>query len=381
MKHTYYDFFAGGGMAGLGLGSNWRCTFANDIDPQKAISYRKNHHEGKELLLRNIMEVTLEDLPATPDLIWASFPCQDLSLAGKGAGLAGERSGMFKPFWKLVEQLHKSGRGPKIIALENVSGAITSNGGRDFATLASALSSLGYQFGAVVLDAVHFLPQSRPRLFMIGIRDDLNIPKETVAAGPCHLWHPPSLIEGYNLLPKTSISRWNWWNLDTPKANKTSLSTIIEENPEGIEWHTATETLYLLNMMSDVNIKKIKAAQELRVKTIGTLYRRTRKDKNGVKCQRAEVRFDGIAGCLRTPSGGSSRQTIVVVEEEKVRTRLLSSREAASLMGMPETYILPTKYNEAYKLVGDGVAVPVVSHLEQGIFNPVIQLNRLALVA
>ena len=92
-------------------------------------------------------KVTLEELPGEPDLVRASFPCQDLSLAGSGAGLAGKRSGTFKPFWKLIRAMHKSGRGPKIIALENVYGAITSNGGRDFATLAAAFSGLGYRFG------------------------------------------------------------------------------------------------------------------------------------------------------------------------------------------------------------------------------------------
>lgn len=381
VKHTYYDFFAGGGMAGFGLGPNWQCLFANDIDPQKAASYRANHGGGEELLLRDVMKVTLDDLPATPDLIWASFPCQDLSLAGKRGGLAGKRSGMFKPFWKLVQQLHKAGRGPKIIALENVYGAITSNGGRDFATLASALSSLGYQFGALVLDAVHFLPQSRPRFFMIGIREDLCIPEERVADGPCGLWHPRSLIEGHNLLSKASSSRWCWWNPDTPPARNLNLSALVEDNPEDVKWHTITETKYLLNLMSDVNIKKVKAAQELGLKTVGTLYRRTRKDSDGVKHQRAEVRFDGVAGCLRTPTGGSSRQTIVIVEGKKVRSRLLSPREAASLMGLPETYVLPSRYNEAYKLAGDGVAVPVVNHLSKNIFDPVLQRNRLVLVA
>jgi DNA (cytosine-5)-methyltransferase 1 len=51
MKHTYYDFFAGGGMAGFGLDAGWECLFANDIDVKKAESYRANHHGGEQLLL------------------------------------------------------------------------------------------------------------------------------------------------------------------------------------------------------------------------------------------------------------------------------------------------------------------------------------------
>ena len=381
MPHTYYDFFAGGGMAGFGLGSNWDCLFANDIDAKKAASYRANHHGGQELLLKDVAQVTLDELPGSPDLVWASFPCQDLSLAGNGAGLAGKRSGMFKPFWQLMRSLHADGRGPKIIALENVYGAITSNGGRDFATLAAAFSGLGYKFGAVVVDAVHFLPQSRPRFFMIGIRGDLTIPEGRTTDGPCTMWHPPALIEGCNLLSQTAASRWRWWNLPTPPARNTNLAALIDEKPTGVKWHTKAETKYLLDMMTDHNRKKVEAAKQCEERVVGTIYRRTRADADGVKRQRAEVRFDQIAGCLRTPAGGSSRQTIMLVEGNKVRSRLLSTREAASLMGLPETYILPERYNDAYKLAGDGVAAPVVRHLAEAIFEPILKRNRLALVA
>lgn len=381
MRHTYYDFFAGGGMAGFGLGSNWNCLFANDIDDRKAASYRANHDGGKELLVRDVAKVVADDLPGRADLVWASFPCQDLSLAGNRAGLNGKRSGMFKPFWKLVRQLHIEGRGPKIVALENVYGAITSNGGRDFATLAGAFSGLGYRFGALVIDAVHFLPHSRPRFFIIGLRPDLLLPDDCVDDGPSPIWHPPALVEAQTLLSEATNSRWLWWNLPAPAARNTTLSSIIEDEPTGVDWHTSAETDYLLNLMTEYNRGKVEAAKRAGRKVVGTVYRRTRPDKDGTKRQRAEVRFDEIAGCLRTPAGGSSRQTILLIEGEKVRSRLLSPREAASLMGLPETYVLPRRYNDAYKLAGDGVAVPVVRHLAQHIFEPILHRNRLSLVA
>jgi DNA (cytosine-5)-methyltransferase 1 len=381
MPHSYYDFFAGGGMAGFGLGAQWTCLFANDIDAKKAASYRANHNGGKELLLKDVAQVGVDDIPGAADLVWASFPCQDLSLAGKGAGLAGKRSGMFKPFWQLVRDLHADGRGPKMVAVENVYGAITSNGGRDFATLAAAFSGLGYRFGAVVVDAVHFLPQSRPRFFLIGIRGDLVIPEACLQDAPSPIWHPPALVEGQNLLSASAKARWVWWNLPLPAVRETTLSGLIEDHPKGVKWHSPAETQYLLDMMSDLNRKKVEAAKQLGSRKIGTVYRRTRPDEAGVKRQRAEVRFDEIAGCLRTPAGGSSRQTILVVEGDSVRSRLLSPREAVSLMGLPDSYILPEGYNDAYKLAGDGVAVPVVRHLAEAIFEPVLRRNRLALVA
>jgi DNA (cytosine-5)-methyltransferase 1 len=381
MHNTYYDFFAGGGMAGFGLGLEWKCLFANDIDAKKAASYRANHDGGNELLLEDVTKLTCNDIPGSADLVWASFPCQDLSLAGKGVGLAGKRSGMFKPFWKLIRDLHAQGRGPKIVAVENVNGAITSNGGRDFATLAESFANLGYRFGAVVVDAVHFLPQSRPRLFILGIRDDLRIPNDCTQDAPSSVWHPPALIEGYNLLSASAKAGWVWWNLPVPASRDMTLSCLIEENPKSVKWHTEAETKNLLDMMTELNRRKVNAAKLLGARVIGTIYRRTRLDKNGIKRQRAEVRFDQVAGCLRTPAGGSSRQTIMIIKGDNVRSRLLSSREAASLMGLPETFILPDRYNDAYKLAGDGVAVPVVRHLAEAIFQPVIKRNRLALVA
>ncbi len=381
MTHTNYDFFAGGGMAGFGLGAAWRCLFANDIDPKKAESYRANHDGGKELLLKDVAKVTIDEIPGHADLLWASFPCQDLSLAGQGAGLAGKRSGMFKPFWKLVQELEATGRGPKIITLENVYGAITSNGGRDFATLAAAFAQLGYRFGALVVDAVHFLPQSRPRFFIIGVRGDLRIPAERMQDNPSTLWHPPALIEGHRLLSNTTATRWVWWSLPMPTPRNFNLSSLIEEEPTGVKWHTKAETKYLLDMMTEHNRRKVEAAKALGTKVVGTIYRRTRPDESGIKRQRAEVRFDEIAGCLRTPAGGSSRQTIMVVEGENVRSRLIAPRETAALMGLPDTYVLPVRYNDAYKLAGDGVAVPVVRHLAENIFEPILAKNRLALVA
>ena len=168
-SYQYYEFFAGGGMARAGLGDRWECLFANDFDPSKARSYRANW-PGDDLLVGDVRHITTDQLPRAAHLAWASFPCQDLSLAGNGAGLNGDRSGTFWPFWKLMTDLNREGRAPAIIVLENVCGAISSHGGRDFASICDALNRQGYRFGAAVVDAVHFLPQSRPGLFIIAAR-------------------------------------------------------------------------------------------------------------------------------------------------------------------------------------------------------------------
>ena len=124
--------------------------------------------------------------------------------------------------------------------------------------------------------------------------------------------------------------------------------------------------------MSPLNIAKVHAAMKFGHRVVGTIYKRTRGDGRGGKTQRAEVRFDGIAGCLRTPVGGSSRQAIMIVKGESIRSRLLSPREAARLMGLPDSYQLPENYNDAYHLAGDGLAVPVVRFLAKNLLEPIL---------
>lgn len=369
--HRFYEFFAGGGMARAGLGAGWRCLYANDIDEKKAASYACNWG-GEELQIGDVNAVTTQDLPGTAALSWASFPCQDLSLAGSGSGLKGDRSGTFWPFWRLMEALKEERRAPSMIVLENVCGALTSHQGKDFTTIGKAISGTGYRFGAVVMDAVRFVPQSRPRLFIVAVREDLVIPDTVTRDGPDDQWYSRSLIGAYERLPNPLRKNWLWWSLPQPPARDTVLADLIEEEPVGVQWHTRKETRHLLSLMSDVHYKKVTAAKRAGRRMVGAVYRRMRPDGAGGRTQRAEVRFDNIAGCLRTPVGGSSRQTILIVDEVKVRSRLLSPREASRLMGLPDEYELPEKYNDAYYLAGDGLVVPVVRHLAAHVLEPVL---------
>jgi DNA (cytosine-5)-methyltransferase 1 len=223
-----------------------------------------------------------------------------------------------------------------------------------------------------VIDAKHFLPQSRPRLFIIGIHADLPLADGVASQEPSELWHPRALRTAYAALPPKSRERWLWWSLPTPPKRRKRFADLIERNPKGVAWHTPAQTEALLAMMSDGNRAKVEAAKQSGRRMVGGVYRRTRHDSEGCKTQRAEVRFDDIAGCLRTPAGGSSRQTIILVDGPEVRTRLLSPREASRLMGLADKYKLPDNYNEAYHLIGDGLAVPVVRFLAAHILEPAL---------
>lgn len=378
-KPGFYEFFAGGGMARAGLGPGWRCLFANDFDRRKAESYRANW-DGDALHVGDVGAVTTAQLPGVADLVWASFPCQDLSLAGAGAGLRGARSGTFWPFWRLMQALRAEGRAPKTIVLENVCGALTSHGGKDFAALCAALSGGGYRFGALVIDAALFLPQSRPRLFIIALRDDIPVPEALVGQGGDAPFHTRALMTAQGHLPKALKQDWLWWRLPAPPLRNASLLDVIEGAPRDVSWHSVAETKTLLAMMSDINLARIDEAKRAGGRTVGTLYRRTRY-VGGEKMQRAEARFDDLAGCLRTPAGGSSRQFVVLIDRGKVRSRLMSSRETARLMGLPDDYVLPENYNEAYHLTGDGVVAPVVRHIAAHLLEPLFGATFLCVAA
>jgi DNA (cytosine-5)-methyltransferase 1 len=129
--------------------------------------------------------------------------------------------------------------------------------------------------------------------------------------------------------------------------------------------------------MTPLHAAKVEAAQAVGERQVGAVFRRTRME-DGRRRQRAEVRFDGLAGCLRTPRGGSSRQILIVVDRGEVRTRLLTGREGARLMGLSDDYLLPKSATGALQVVGDGVAVPVVRFLAERLIEPLLEGARLA---
>ena len=372
-KPRFLEFFAGAGLVRLGLEPEWECVFANDSSTKKAEVYRANFGSG-ELAVSDVANLEATDLPDA-EMAWASFPCQDLSLAGWRRGMSAPRSGAFWPFWALMRDMHRAGRRPPLIVIENVVGLLY---GGDFSGLCEALAAIDMRFGAMVLDAKWFVPQSRPRVFLVAIDENLNVDGLAHDSAESDIWFPSAVKAAAASLPERIVKRWLWWDLPQPRAprrgRKSTLKTldeIIDPSPIETSWRTKAEVDRLLAMMTPTNLKKITSRQRAGGRHIGFLYRRTRQ---GI--QRAEVRFDGLAGCIRTPEGGSSRQTVVIVEAGQVRMRLLTPREAARLMGAADTFKLPSRYNDAYRAMGDGVAVPAVRHLSSSLLESLIALGR-----
>jgi DNA (cytosine-5)-methyltransferase 1 len=377
---SYLEFFAGGGMVRAGLGGRWKCLFANDFDNLKVQVYADNWGE-KEVLEDDIHMVRAKDMPRRADLAWASFPCQDLSTAGNGLGI-GEaggakrtRSGTFWAFVDLLRDLKSNGRLPEIIVLENVLGLLTIKGGEEFKAVVAALERLGMRAGAVVVDARHFLPQSRPRVFIVAVYKAAKVSDDLLRTKPHPTWHPDPLVKAVEKLSPQCRDHWMWFNLGSAPELKKTLGKIVSDRPVGVEWHTPAKTRRLIGMMSDVHKQKLAEAKKTGKRMVGTLSLRMR-PQNGKTVQRTEICFRGLAGCLRTPKGGGSRPRIIVVKGSDVRTRLLSPTEASSLMGLKPSYRLPELYEYAFRVIGDGVAVPVVAFLRAKLLNPLLRSVR-----
>lgn len=358
-------------MARLGLGSAWQCRFANDFDAMKRDVYRANFGDA-HYRFGDVHDLTLADLPRErADLAWASSPCQDLSLAGARRGLSGARSGAFFGFWRLVERLADAGRAPNLIVLENVAGLLTSNAGEDFSAVVALMSAQGYFVSAVVVNADAFVPQSRPRLFIIGTREPEAFSR---VAPPIDAVAPPALFAAIAKLPPRARRQWRWIDARPPVGRNLALCHLIDH---GAGFDSAAKTNARLSAMSKRQRATIDALAASGGRHIGAAFRRIRIE-DGKKRGRVEARFDGVAGCVRTPAGGSSRQIIFEVDAGRVRSRLMTAREAARSMGLPDDYRLPARETAALKLIGDGVAPPVVAWIARSILEPALAGARAA---
>ena len=346
---TCLDFFAGSGLVSTGLSSDFRTVWANDISPKKALVFNANNN-AEVLQVCPIENISGKVLPSV-DLSWGSFPCQDLSLAGDIKGLYASRSGLFWQWLRVMDEMLVR---PPVVVAENVTGLVSAAGGEYYVAVHKELAKRGYRVGAVMLDAANWLPQSRKRIFVIGVQDTVDIMALTSTRAT---WcHPEPIVKVAQM-----VDDWIWWNIPVPKNRKPQLEEIVDfDSPCDSE----TEQSQKLSLIAPEKIKQLKKLS-LGCRRVFTGYRRTRNHK-----QVLEVRTDGMAGCLRTPCGGSSRQIVVIAINGELRTRLLTVRETARLMGVPESYQIPGSYNDGYMAMGDAVAVPVVKYLSRQLLAP-----------
>lgn len=359
------DFFAGSGLVRLGLEPDFQTVWANDICPRKAAVYNAND-PPHPVHVESVVDVRGADLP-TAELAWASFPCQDLSLAGNLTGIRrGTRSGLFWEWMRVLDELGE--RRPPVLVAENVVGFLIGKDGASFKQAYRAFRDRGYLVGAVVIDARMFLPQSRPRAFLVAVDSRLDI-ADLAQIGPS-AFHPEPVLRA---AAAVRDAEWVWWSMPEPRKAVDTFGDLCELDAPCDD---AAQVAAWRAMLSTGSRRKLDQWMASGRFAVGTGYRRTRPDETGRKRQRLEVRFDGVAGCLRTPGGGSSRQLVLIVDHGEVRTRLMTVRECGRLMGVPDSYKIPGAYNDGYRAMGDAVAVPVVRWLTRHLLSPLVERWR-----
>lgn len=356
IKPTCLDFFAGSGLVSEGLKKYFDIVWANDICEKKRDVYSANH-PSDVFHLGPVEEIGGADLPSAT-LSWGSFPCQDLSVAGSMHGINGANSGLVWQWLRVMDELEQR---PPIVVAENVVGLISALKGKHYIDLHNALVERGYRVGAVVMDASYWVPQSRKRVFVIAVEQDFPI---EAFESPLPTWcHPESIVR-----VSRGLEHWVWWALPKPKLTRPDVESIVDFSAP---CHEPEKTEALLNIIPPRHKRNMELLSRIGAKVFPA-YKRRRNGKMVL-----ELRFDGIAGCLRTPRGGSSRQFLVLRENGSYRTRLITVKEAAAMMGVRKSYRLPGSYNDGYKAMGDAVAVPVTRYLAKELLYPIAcEINR-----
>lgn len=357
------EFFAGIGLVGLALERvGVKVAWANDIDPVKAKVFGENL-DGERFRLDDVRNVSGKSMPRV-DLATASFPCTDLSLAGNRAGLGGEQSGMFWEFARIIGEMDR--RRPRVVMLENVPGFATSRGGADIRSALIELNRLGYSCDVFQVDAARFLPQSRPRMFIVGVRSR-RVPSSATVGND---WARPANVE--RVYAANADLRLHRAGIPVPPPHRLRLANAVERIPAASSlWWDAHRTSLFLRSLSPLQAERLAVMADGGRNTWRTAYRRTR---HGVATW--EIRNDQIAGCLRTARGGSSKQAVVEAGRGDVKVRWMTAREYGRLQGVSDDFTFDTvSSNQAMFGFGDAVCVPVIEWIAATYLRPLMTEN------
>lgn len=357
------EFFAGIGLARLGLESaGFRIAWSNDYEPKKKAMYQGHFSGAREqhtFALGDIGRISGNDIPTNLSIAWASFPCTDLSLAGKGKGI---RDGESKTFWDFVRILDEMGScAPRVACLENVPGLASSHGGDDLRAAVRAMNGLGYSVDVLALDALRFVPQSRERLFLVCAKEPPMLREQSAS-----VLRPDYL----RFITQDASLRTHAARLPSPPEYLSDgLDRIVEHFTEDDpRWWSSERTAAAMATLSNTQARRIDLLKQLKRPTYRTGFRRTR---NGKVVW--EFREDNIAGCLRTARGGSSKQALLRISGGSVNIRWMTAVEYARLMGAGDYALSDVTEAQAIFGFGDAVCVPAIQWLASNYLMPLVR--------
>lgn len=363
---TFVEFFAGVGLIHEALAPlGWSCLLANDNDLRKVAAYKRNY--STPIDDSDIRELSVEKIP-TARLATASFPCIDLSQAGGRRGINGEHSGIVWSFLDHIAQLAKEGRAPQFILLENVAGLLTLHDGASIDLLLRQISELGYAIDLVQVDARHFVPQARNRVFILAVRDQALATSNPMPDTHIRRYKVQHIFQRNRDLP------WVFFDFPELPTRRLELRDVLVDLPEDdLRWWNEERTQYFWEHLEHDHRPKLEAMAAAGADLQLTAVRRGR--RRGLREQIFNLRFDGLASCLRTPKGGSSIQFVVRVRNGNVQIRRILGSESARLQGVAmkgnsPNFIIPESEQEALFAFGDAVCVPAVRWVFENSIQP-----------
>ena len=312
-RFQFVDLFAGIGGIGQGFAAHGgQCVFASEYDKFAAQTYEANHDTTVDR--RDIRQVASSEIPSH-DILLAGFPCQPFSQAGvsKRNALGAENGFSCKAqgnlFFEVVRilQAHQ----PQAFFLENVKHLCGHDGGKTFWLIRRTLERMGYSFSYRIIDGVHWVPQCRQRVFMVGLRDSQVFDFDTV---------------------------------DIP-AQRPTLKAILH-NGEFLPPYTQQGRVNPKYILSDHLWGYLQAyAQKHAARGNGFGY--------------------GLVGAQDTTRTLSARyykdgSEILVRRPGPSNPRRLTPRECARLMGFNDTFSIPVSDTQAYRQFGNSVVVPAI---------------------
>lgn len=309
----FIDLFAGIGGFRIAMQSlGGTCVFSSEWDKEAQKTYKANFGETP------FGDITLDDtkayIPADFDILCAGFPCQAFSIAGRRGGFNDTRGTLFFDVAEIIKA-----KMPKAIFLENVKGLRSHDKGRTLETILNVLrNDLGYYVpDPEIVNARNFgVPQNRERLYIIGIRGDLNISN---------------------------------FEYPSPENQSATFRDVKEKSVPPTKYYLSTQYLQTL------------------------INHKARHESKGNGFGYEIISDDGVANAIVV--GGMGRERNLVIDDRitdftptthikgmvnRQGIRKMTPREWARLQGFPESYIIPVADASAYKQFGNSVAVPAI---------------------